>query len=894
FDGDGDYIENSSNFPFIEFPLSISVWIKYDEGTGNYYRSIISKGGTFASNTNFDLGVRTHSTSTSRSIYFYWRNVDALHGGGYLVPDLGDNQWHHIVVVVNDSNGLEFFLDGVSVKNDTNTAGPTDGGYPLRIARWSGTQSTSNYFNGTIDEVQIYNRALSAEQISALYQNRTDLIVSNETSNGDVWQACITPNDKYFDGIEKCSNTLTTVSLLENGSSCTTHGQCISGYCVDGVCCDSSCGSDCESCNQGGSVGTCTYYTSGDPENDCTLGSWSCSGSGSPNSCSRTRETADCSGTGSYCGSESDNAPSGQVCSSGSYIAGTDTAYASSDTADRCTSDVPTSGFGNAEFDVFACDGNGGTGGPDVGNSSTDCGTGCCFDAGSTAECKASGTHDVNYWDFSASGFGDNGATDYCIANEVKDCFDDTDCLADYYCTGSNECRERPNVTLIAPEDAEWFNNNDSIQFNFSVIYGYSNNIDNCSLYTNISGWDINQTTQGTVSNNTVTNFDDNLTLPVGTYLWNVECIGSNGWAQTNRTINVRDPNPPTWANNDTNVTNGTTKYNDVALFSINWSDDTAVKNSIFSWNSSDSGSFTNLSSYNCGMSSYCEHEQVVTIPITKGEHYCWKFYGTDKFNNVNVTDTWCFIAGNSLPTVDLYYPGAGASITNRTPTFMWNGTDVDGDTMEYQIQINLTNISACTEANRSVGGISDENHIASPYLECLYDNLDYYDWSVRASDDSGVTYGSWATLRELRINSLIDISLPTAIIEFGQLYVAETANTSGGSPGPFVLQNDGNCRVNISTNATVLFEVNQTASSNYRFKVDNNTGEEGSFNWVDSLTAWTNMPIVSQLLSLADFNWLDATDSAEVDLEVTVPGDESSGDKDTTVYLESEFNEVY
>jgi hypothetical protein len=66
-------------------------------------------------------------------------------------------------------------------------------------------------FEGRIDDVQIYNRSLSAEQILALYNNRTDLIVSQETKINDTWSACVTPNDRMVDGAEACSNPLTIV-----------------------------------------------------------------------------------------------------------------------------------------------------------------------------------------------------------------------------------------------------------------------------------------------------------------------------------------------------------------------------------------------------------------------------------------------------------------------------------------------------------------------------------------------------------------------------------------------------------------------------------------------------------------------------------------------------------
>jgi len=66
-------------------------------------------------------------------------------------------------------------------------------------------------FNGTIDDVRIWNRSLSAEQVNVLFNNRTDLIVSQETQSGEVWSAQVTPNDGSVntDGPTVQSNNLT-------------------------------------------------------------------------------------------------------------------------------------------------------------------------------------------------------------------------------------------------------------------------------------------------------------------------------------------------------------------------------------------------------------------------------------------------------------------------------------------------------------------------------------------------------------------------------------------------------------------------------------------------------------------------------------------------------------
>ncbi|MBT7929634.1 BspA family leucine-rich repeat surface protein, partial [Candidatus Peregrinibacteria bacterium] len=52
----------------------------------------------------------------------------------------------------------------------------------------------------------------------AIYNNRTDLIVSQETAVGDNWSVCVTPNNGSQDGTEVCSLNLTVLEVPESSN----------------------------------------------------------------------------------------------------------------------------------------------------------------------------------------------------------------------------------------------------------------------------------------------------------------------------------------------------------------------------------------------------------------------------------------------------------------------------------------------------------------------------------------------------------------------------------------------------------------------------------------------------------------------------------------------------
>jgi len=166
--------------------------------------------------------------------------------------------------------------------------------------------------------------------------------------------------------------------------------------------------------------------------------------------------------------------------------------------------------------------------------------------------------------------------------------------------------------------------------------------------------------------------------------------------------------------------------------------------------------------------------------------------------------------------------------------------------------------------------------------------------YSGRIYDDDpeeGDTYGDWADYWKIEIQAEVTISLPVDNINFGSLGMDATINTTGGSPPPFEIQNDGNCFLNISLNATDLWTSIFGNSSYYQFKVDNKTGEQGSFNWTTSQTSWHYVPNSTEA-AIFGFNWSDATDLAEMDLLVTLPSQEPAGDKSSTLHFTADLGE--
>ncbi len=78
------------------------------------------------------------------------------------------NTWHHIVGTNNGSTA-KLYIDSVEVANDTSPATSLAASLqPLGIG-WGRVAAANTYFNGSISDVKIYNRALTTPEIELLY-----------------------------------------------------------------------------------------------------------------------------------------------------------------------------------------------------------------------------------------------------------------------------------------------------------------------------------------------------------------------------------------------------------------------------------------------------------------------------------------------------------------------------------------------------------------------------------------------------------------------------------------------------------------------------------------------------------------------------------------------------
>jgi len=166
FDGDGDYIEVGDDSSLdITSQVTVAAW-GYLEGDPTTKQAIVSKDWDLENSLPYVIDMGTSHANNDLSFGFYtgnWHDVTA----GRQAPQ---GEWFHVAGVFNNGS-LKIYLNGAKQNEnaDAPESMPTND-QPLLIGRRTGSGTTRQDFNGKIDEVRVYDRALSDTEITELYE----------------------------------------------------------------------------------------------------------------------------------------------------------------------------------------------------------------------------------------------------------------------------------------------------------------------------------------------------------------------------------------------------------------------------------------------------------------------------------------------------------------------------------------------------------------------------------------------------------------------------------------------------------------------------------------------------------------------------------------------------
>jgi len=161
FDGKGDYVHlaNESNFDFTG-EVTVAAWIKVNQ-FDKEWQAIVTKG---------DSAWRLQRHQGTGALEFACTGLQVPdgnpYGGLYGNKAVNDGKWHHVAGVY-DGEKMYIYIDGIVDVSQPALGAIATNDQPVFIGENS--EMTGRFWNGLIDDVRVYNYALSEGQIKAFY-----------------------------------------------------------------------------------------------------------------------------------------------------------------------------------------------------------------------------------------------------------------------------------------------------------------------------------------------------------------------------------------------------------------------------------------------------------------------------------------------------------------------------------------------------------------------------------------------------------------------------------------------------------------------------------------------------------------------------------------------------
>ncbi|MBN1930669.1 MAG: hypothetical protein JW786_03570 [Desulfobacterales bacterium] len=160
FDGIDDGVEISYNFSIPE--VTIEAWVKrYSNPPDSIFNPVVYK-----TNTAYDDWGLSVSENERACVH-----DDIDDANQELYKTYIDTNWHHLVGILHSNLTNELFVDGQSKGNDDLSSDDWTSFVGNLYIGYRGSATYQHFFYGIIDEVAIYNRALTPEEIQKHYQN---------------------------------------------------------------------------------------------------------------------------------------------------------------------------------------------------------------------------------------------------------------------------------------------------------------------------------------------------------------------------------------------------------------------------------------------------------------------------------------------------------------------------------------------------------------------------------------------------------------------------------------------------------------------------------------------------------------------------------------------------
>ncbi|MDD4319351.1 MAG: hypothetical protein PHW10_03440 [Candidatus Peribacteraceae bacterium] len=212
FDGTDDYVDvNGNAFSFPTGNFTVSLFTKTASDWGN--RGVL---GTYNGSRGWGLYLYANNTVNFLALGSAGSN-DAAKAATVL-----DDRWHHLAGVYTrsgDNLTIDTYVDGVLKGSQTAAVGDIGTSGRLTIGKYTG----ANPYRGTLDDVRIYGRALSASEVDNLADGcgnaSSSPSVSSVSSGSSVSSSSVSSASSASSVSSSSSSSLSSSSVSSRSSS---------------------------------------------------------------------------------------------------------------------------------------------------------------------------------------------------------------------------------------------------------------------------------------------------------------------------------------------------------------------------------------------------------------------------------------------------------------------------------------------------------------------------------------------------------------------------------------------------------------------------------------------------------------------------------------------------
>ncbi len=181
------YVQDEGQYDFARSGgFSVSMWVNYagQHATVNNNQVLIARG---SPTSDFDemfmmvmINVDVNPSAPKITFSLRPRSTETVKSVTPMNVTIATNQWYHVVAVYDGPpNAWETTVMRVYINNVKNSFthgfGPydftADGEFPLNIGYWDKYEGNRYPFNGAMDEILVYDKALSDSEISSIFND---------------------------------------------------------------------------------------------------------------------------------------------------------------------------------------------------------------------------------------------------------------------------------------------------------------------------------------------------------------------------------------------------------------------------------------------------------------------------------------------------------------------------------------------------------------------------------------------------------------------------------------------------------------------------------------------------------------------------------------------------